>query len=91
MTREITMTIRTNRNRLIGLVFTLALAACGGGEPAETEPAADEAAQADESFAEPLVDSLEKAKAVDQQVQQHKQDIDRALAEAEGETEDDDE
>ena len=74
------MTTRIYRKRLIALALALTLGACGGEQP-ESEPAAEEAAPPD--------DSLEKAKAVDQQVQQRKQDVDRALEEAEGETDDD--
>ena len=82
------MTTRIYRKRLIALALALTLGACGGEQP-ESEPAAEEAAPPDDSLAAPLVDSLEKAKAVDQQVQQRKQDVDRALEEAEGETDDD--
>lgn len=84
------MNTLTKRPGLAAVALASLLAACGG-EPPEPEAAADEdAAQADDNIAQPLVDSLEKAKAVDQQVQQRKADVDAALEEAEGKSSDDD-
>lgn len=65
-------------------ILCLALAACSAETPDQqtTEP------EAAESIAQPMVDAMDDAKAVEDQVMQQKEDIDAALDDAEQTLED---
>ena len=67
------------------LVLGLALTACGA-DTTDPEPAIDP--EAGESIAQPMVDAMDDAKAVEEQVKQQKEEVDAALDEAEKTLED---
>lgn len=76
-------------NLAVVALFGMGLIACS--DDATKESAAAEAdEQTRESIADPLIDSLEKAKAVEQVVLDSKDNIDAALEESEGEKKTDD-
>ncbi|HZD54607.1 MAG TPA: hypothetical protein VE175_16275 [Woeseiaceae bacterium] len=62
------------------IVLGFALGACGGGEK---ETTAEPETEGQASFAEPMTEAVEKAKAVEDQVMQHKEAIDEAVEAAE--------
>ena len=68
------MTMRI-RDLTPALVITLALSACGGSG------SADDAEK--ETVFDPMINSIDKAKGVEEQVLQQKDDIDEALRQAE--------
>lgn len=65
------------RTALISI--SLVLGACGA-EPADQEPVSTEAG---ESIAQPMIDAIDDAKAVEGKVMQQKEELDAALEEAE--------
>jgi len=76
------MTTTGVRNITMTLVCVLALAACGGSDSADD---ADK-----ETVFDPMVKSIEKAEAVEDQVLQQKDKIDQALKDAEESDSEDD-
>ncbi|MEE8528127.1 MAG: hypothetical protein V3S70_06090 [Gammaproteobacteria bacterium] len=69
-------------NIIISMVAAAALAtltACGG---ASNEEAADENAEAKEGVFDPMVETMDRAREVEDLVQQQKKDIDEALEQA---------
>ena len=62
--------------RILTLAFLLVLAACGGSNSAGEEDK--------ETVFDPLVQDLDKAKQVEDQVLEQKRQLDEALKEAEG-------
>jgi hypothetical protein len=57
------------------------MAGCNG----EVEPQAEVDAKETESVFDPMTDQIDKAKKVEAQAMQHKDDVDKALQDAEGE------
>ena len=75
--------------RILTLALFLVVGGCGSATDSDTHPEAEEDR---ETVFDPLVDSLDKAKAVESQVMQQKDLMDQAIAESEGsgdESEDD--
>lgn len=69
-------------NIIISMVAAAALAtltACGG---ASNEEAADENAEAKEGVFDPMVETMDRAREVEDLVQQQKKDVDEALEQA---------
>ncbi len=64
---------------MVAAVALVALTACGG---ASNEEAADENAEAKEGVFDPMVETMDRAREVENLVQQQKQDIDEALEQA---------
>lgn len=65
--------------RKIGLLIVgLLLAGCGGGGNDESAAATEDP----ESVFDPMTDQIDKAKAVEDQAMQHKEDIDSAVQQA---------
>ena len=64
---------------MVAAVSLVALIACGG---ASNEEAADENAEAKEGVFDPMVETMDRAREVENLVQQKKQDIDEALEQA---------
>ncbi len=64
---------------MVAAVALVALTACGG---ASNEEAADENAEAKEGVFDPMVETMDRAREVEDLVQQQKQDIDEALEQA---------
>ena len=64
---------------MVAAVALVALIACGG---ASNEEAADENAEAKEGVFDPMVETMDRAREVENLVQQQKQDIDEALEQA---------
>jgi len=67
--------------RITSLALCLVLAGCGGTTDNDTDSAVEEDT---ETVFDPLVRSMDKAKAVEGQVLQHKDRTDQAIAESEG-------
>ena len=65
--------------RLLLLTLILALTACGGSEKESSEPYEDR-----ETVFDPMTETIDRAKAVDEIGKERKQEMDAALEEAEG-------
>jgi PBP1b-binding outer membrane lipoprotein LpoB len=63
------------------LAAAFLMAGCNG----EVEPQAEADAEERESVFDPMTDQIDKAKNVEEQAMQHKDDIDEALKDADGE------
>ena len=75
--------------RILMLALCLTIMACGSGSDAANEGATEEEK---ETVFDPLVSNIDKAKAVEQQVLNQKDQLDKAIRESEGGgSEDDDE
>jgi len=75
--------------RILMLALCLTISACGGGSDAAKEDAREETKEA---VFDPYVSSMDKANAVEQQVLDQKDQLDKAIRESEGgASEDDDE
>jgi hypothetical protein len=68
--------------KFIAVVLSLVLAGCGSSDDAATE------AEDRETVFDPMIETLEKAEAVEDLVMQQKKDMDAALDRMEGETDD---
>jgi hypothetical protein len=72
------------------LIASLFLLGCGGSESGDSAETVDEAAdEGADVIGATYHDALDKANAVEAMIEQDKADIDAALEEAEGDTEDD--
>jgi hypothetical protein len=74
--------------RIIALTLCLTLLGCGSSSDPETEEVEDK-----ETVFDPLVENLDKANAVEEQIMEQKRQMDKAIAESEGvsdDTEEDD-
>ena len=71
--------------RILILAFCLTLMGCGGGADSEENEKPEEDR---ETVFDPLVGSIDKAKAVEDQLMQSKDRTDQAIAEAEGTADD---
>ena len=71
--------------RILILAFCLTLIGCGGGADSEENEKPEEDR---ETVFDPLVGSIDKAKAVEDQLMQSKDRTDQAIAEAEGTADD---
>jgi len=67
--------------KILSLVLSLLVAGCGDAADSDTR---QEVEEDKESVFDPLLDSIDKAKNVENQVMQHKDRTDQALAESEG-------
>lgn len=72
------------------IFLLLMLVGCGSSEDAETDTTDATEAQDVETVFDPLIESIDKAKAVEDIVMQQKQQMDEALKKMEGETDDSD-
>ncbi len=75
--------------KILSLALCLLVAGCGGAADSDTRQEVEEDTQ---SVFDPLIGNIDKAKDVEDQVLQHKDRTDQALAESEGlgdESEDD--
>jgi len=76
--------------KFISIFLLLVMVACGSSENTETEATEAEATQDTETVFDPLLETIDKAKAVEDIVMQQKEQMDEALKEMEGETDDED-
>ena len=72
------------------IFLLLLLVGCGSSEDTETDSTDATEAQDVETVFDPLIESIDKAKAVEDIVMQQKQQMDEALKKMEGETDDSD-
>ncbi|MCH7854649.1 MAG: hypothetical protein IIB76_09990 [Proteobacteria bacterium] len=72
------------------IFLLLLLVGCGSSEDTETDTTDATEAQDVETVFDPLIESIDKAKAVEDIVMQQKQQMDEALKKMEGETDDSD-
>lgn len=72
------------------IFLLLLLVGCGSSEDTETDTTDATEAQDVETVFDPLIESIDKAKAVEGIVMQQKQQMDEALKKMEGETDDSD-
>ena len=76
--------------KFISIFLLLVMVACGSSENTETEVTEAEETQDTETVFDPLLETIDKAKAVEDIVMQQKRQMDEALKEMEGETDDSD-
>jgi len=72
------------------IFLLLLLVGCGSSEDTETDTTDATETQDVETVFDPLIESIDKAKAVEDIVMQQKQQMDEALKKMEGETDDSD-
>lgn len=76
--------------KCFSIFLLLMLVGCGSSEDTETDTTDATEAQDVETVFDPLIESIDKAKAVEGIVLQQKQQMDEALKKMEGETDDSD-
>ena len=76
--------------KFISIFLLLVTVACGSSENTATEATEAEETQDTETVFDPLLETIDKAKAVEDIVMQQKQQMDEALKEMEDETDDSD-
>ena len=76
--------------KCFSIFLLLMLVGCGSSEDTETDTTDAIEAQDVETVFDPLIESIDKAKAVEGIVMQQKQQMDEALKKMEGETDDSD-
>lgn len=76
--------------KVISILLLLLMVACGSSENTGTEATEAEETQDTETVFDPLLETIDKAKAVEDIVMQQKRQMDEALKEMEGETDDSD-
>jgi len=76
--------------KCFSIFLLLMLVGCGSSEDTETDTTDATEAQDVETVFDPLIESIDKAKAVEGIVMQQKQQMDEALKKMEGETDDSD-
>ena len=76
--------------KCFSIFLLLMLVGCGSSEDTETDTTDATEAQDVETVFDPLLESIDKAKAVEDIVMQQKQQMDEALKKMEGETDDSD-
>jgi len=76
--------------KCFSIFLLLMLVGCGSSEDTETDTTDATEAQDVETVFDPLLESIDKAKAVEGIVMQQKQQMDEALKKMEGETDDSD-
>lgn len=77
--------------KVTAILLCLILLGCGGGtDPARESADTKESKEKKEGIFDPLVQSLDKAKGVEDTVMEQKAQTDQALLEAEGEADEDD-
>ena len=76
--------------KCFSIFLLLLLVGCGSSEDTETDTTDATEAQDVETVFDPLIESIDKAKAVEDIVMQQKQQMDEALKKMEGETDDSD-
>lgn len=76
--------------KFISIFLLLVMVACGSSENTETEATEAKEMEDTETVFDPLLKSIDKAEAVEDIVMQQKEQMDKALREMEGETDDSD-
>lgn len=76
--------------KVISILLLLMMVACGSSENTGTETTEAKEMENTETVFDPLLKTIDKAKAVEDIVMQQKEQMDKALKEMEGETDDSD-
>lgn len=76
--------------KVISILLLLMMVACSSSENTGTEATEAEETQDTETVFDPLLETIDKARAVEDIVMQQKRQMDEALKEMEGETDDTD-